>query len=272
VPLVFDAHTLLTSELPSYDLGIPRWLTRTTAVRGDRWLPRLADHVASCTERIRTRLLEIGAVPADRVTVVPNGVELLRFETGGAQRSSGVPKLVFTGNLARYQGIDLMLAALKLVRERRPRTRLTVVTAESFDEYEGEARALGVRDAIDLVPASVSDEPRLIAAADVALNPRVDCDGIPMKLLNYMAAGRPVVSFAGSAPGLVHGQTAWLARDGDVEGFAAGIITLLDEPAFGRRMADNARRFVQANHTWAHSAALAEEMYDRLLTPVALAR
>ena len=272
VPLVFDAHTLLTSELPSYDLGIPRWLTRAAAVRGDRWLPRLADHVASCTERIRTRLLEIGAMPAERVTVVPNGVELLRFATGDVQRSSGVPRLVFTGNLARYQGIDLMLAALKRVRERRPRTRLLLVTAESFDAYDAEARALGVRDAIDIVTASAGEEPRLIASADVALNPRVDCDGIPMKLLNYMAAGRPVVSFAGSAPGLLHGQTAWLARDGDVDGFAAGIITLLDEPVFGRRMAENARRFVQATHTWARSAELAEEMYGRLLAPLALAR
>jgi glycosyltransferase involved in cell wall biosynthesis len=266
-PIVFDAHTLLTSELPTYDLGLPGWVKRALATSCDRWLPPLADHVASCTERIRAKLIEIGAMPEDRITLVPNGVELRRFDTGddGDRPAGSPPRLIFTGNLARYQGIDHMLAALRLVLQRRPDVRLTVVTSAPFDEYEDQARALGVRHAIDVVPASVDEEPTLLGAADIALNPRVDCDGIPMKLLNYMAAARPVVSFAGSAPGLAHGDTAWLAADGDVRAFAEGILALLDESRLGRRLGDNARRFVQANHTWARSAEVAEEMYARML-------
>lgn len=268
-PLVFDAHTLLTSELPTYHLGLPMWVKRALATGFDRWLPPLADHIASCTERIRAKLIEIGAMPEDRITFVPNGVELRRFasNTDWGAPAGGPPRLIFTGNLARYQGIDHMLAALRLVRERRPDVRLTLVTSAPFDEYEGPARELGVRDAIDIVPASVDEEPALLGAADIALNPRVDCDGIPMKLLNYMAAARPVVSFAGSAPGLAHRHTAWLAADGDVRAFAQGILALLDESELGRRLGDNARRFVQANHTWSRSAAMAEEMYDRILVP-----
>jgi glycosyltransferase involved in cell wall biosynthesis len=266
-PLVFDVHTLLTSELPTYDLGLPEWAKRIAASACDRWLPPLADHVASCTDRIRAKLTEIGTLPPERITVVPNGVELRRFDTGGAAgRPAGtVPRLIFTGNLARYQGIDLMLAALRVVLEHRPEVRLTIVTSAAFDEYEEHARALGVRDAIDIVPASVDEEPGLLGAADVALNPRVDCDGIPMKLLNYMAAARAVVSFEGSAPGLAHRHTAWLAADGDVQAFASGVLALLDESELGRRMGDNARRFVQANHTWARSAEVAEEMYTGML-------
>ena len=265
-PLIFDAHTLLTSELPTYHLGLPQWTKRFVAGRGDRWLPPLADHVASCTERIRSKLIETGAVGEDQVTLVPNGVELKRFETGDGRRAPGAPpRLIFTGNLARYQGIELMLRALRLVLERRPEARLTIVTGSTFAPYEARARELGVRAAIDLVPATVEEEPGLLGAADVALNPRVDCDGIPMKLLNYMAAARPVVSFAGSAPGLTHGETAWLADDGDVSAFAAGVLGLLDDPGLGRTMGEAGRRFVQANHTWFHSATLAEQMYRAIL-------
>ncbi|HUF34314.1 MAG TPA: glycosyltransferase family 4 protein [Gemmatimonadales bacterium] len=272
-PLIFDAHTLLTSELPTYDLGLPEWVKRLVAGRGDRWLPPLSDHVASCTERIRTKLIETGAVGEDHITLVPNGVELRRFDTGNDGRAPGAPpRLIFTGNLARYQGIELMLGALRLVLERRPEVRLTIVTGSAFTPYQACARELGVRAAIDLVPATVDEEPRLLGAADVALNPRVDCDGIPMKLLNYMAAARPVVSFAGSAPGLTHRDTAWLADDGDVPALAAGVLALLDDPALGRAMGEAARRFVQTNHTWAHSATLAERMYRGILagrpTPV----
>ncbi|HEX6105831.1 MAG TPA: glycosyltransferase family 4 protein [Gemmatimonadales bacterium] len=268
-PLVFDAHTLLTTELPTYRLGLPEWAKRLAAVQCDRWLPPLADHVASCTERIRTRLIESGAVPADRVTLVPNGIEQCRLDTHGPAPATDAPsRLIFTGNLARYQGIDLMLEALEVVLRSRPDVRLTVVTGEPFAPYEDQARRLGVRGAIDIVPATVEEETALLAGADIALNPRVDCDGIPMKLLNYMAAGRPIVSFAGSAPGLRHRETAWLAPDGDVTAFAAGVLALLDDVMLRRAMGARARRFVQAHHTWAHSAALAETMYDQVLSAV----
>ncbi|HEU5042266.1 MAG TPA: glycosyltransferase family 4 protein [Gemmatimonadales bacterium] len=265
-PLIFDAHTLLTSELPTYGPSLPAWIKRLAGTTGDRWLPPLADHVASCTERIRHRLIEIGAMAPERVTVVPNGVEPRRCASGNTPRPTGTPsRLIFTGNLARYQGIDLMLEAFALVLQRRPDTRLTIVTAGPFDEYEGRARALRIRQAIDLVPASVDEEPALLAEADVALNPRIDCDGIPMKLLNYLAAGRPVVSFAGSAPGLTHRRTAWLAPDGDVQAFAGGILDLLNDARLAQALGERARHFVQTHHTWDRSAALAEEMYRRTL-------
>ncbi|HYC31097.1 MAG TPA: glycosyltransferase family 4 protein [Gemmatimonadales bacterium] len=265
-PLVFDAHTLLTSELPSYGLGLPSWVKRLAGTLGDRWLPPLADHVASCTERIRARLIEIGALSPDEVTVVPNGVEPERFDARPLPRSEGDhPHLIFTGNLARYQGVDLMLDAFRLVLDHRPEARLTIATAGSFAEHEGRARELRVRDAIDLVPATVEDEAELLRGADVALNPRVDCDGIPMKLLNYMAAARPVVSFRGSAPGLRHRDTAWLAEDGDVRAFATGILAVLDQPLLARGLGERARRFVQDNHTWDQSAELAVGMYRQTM-------
>ena len=268
IPLVFDAHTLLASELPSYRLGVPQACARFLGARGDRWLPALADHVASCSERIRGRMLALGAVSADRVTVVPNGVEpgLFAAAHGVRRRPAGAaPTLVFTGNLAGYQGIGFMLTALRRVLDRRGDVRLTVVTSGVFDDYEAQARELGVRHAIDLVPAPIEQVPGLLAGSDVALNPRIDCDGIPVKLLNYMAAGRPVVSFAGSAPGLRHGATAWLARDGDVDGFADGVLALLADQPMAERLGRNARRFVETNHTWGRAADLTEAMYARLL-------
>jgi glycosyltransferase involved in cell wall biosynthesis len=267
IPLVFDAHTLLASELPTYDLAFPSAATRRLGAQGDRWLPRLADHVASCSERIRDRLVEIQAVPADRVTVVPNGVETCLFD-GAVPQWSAVPHpptLVFTGNLARYQGIDFMLAAFRKVLDHRADVRLTMVTTAPFGAYEARARELGVRQAIDLVEAPLERVPSLLAGADVALNPRVSCDGIPIKLLNYMAAGRAVVSFAGSAPGLAHRTTAWLANDGDVDGFAEGVLALLGDRPLAETMGRNAQRFVRANHSWEHAVDRTEAMYAGML-------
>ena len=158
-----------------------------------------------------------------------------------------------------------MLSAFQRVLEQRRDARLQIVTESSFDAYEPLARELGVHGAIEVVPAPFAEIPGLLAGADIAVNPRVDCDGIPVKLLNYMAASKPVVSFVGSAPGLIHQETGWLVPDGDIDGFARGALTLLDDHEMARRLGRNARQFVEAEHSWAKSAELCEEIYYRLL-------
>jgi glycosyltransferase involved in cell wall biosynthesis len=268
IPLVFDAHTLLTSELPFYPLRLPRWLTNRIASSFDRRLPGIADHVITVTERIRQRLLRFERVPEDRVSVVPNGVESEFFcESPGrpAKAANGRPTLIFTGNLAPYQGIDLLLMALKKVLNRRSDVRLKIVTESSFEQYDALARELGISDSIELVRAQFEDIPMLLAGATVAVNPRTECDGIPVKLLNYMAAGKAVLSFAGSAPGVCHRQTGWLVPDGDIDGFAEGALTLLSNAELASALGQNARRLVKDQHNWGRSAELTETIYERVI-------
>jgi glycosyltransferase involved in cell wall biosynthesis len=268
-PLIFDAHTLLSSELPFYEMGLPLRVKEWVAAACDRRLPKIADHIFTVTERIRTRLLHLGSVPEDKVSVIPNGVESSLFPENGnggsAKTGNGGPTLIFTGNLAPYQGIDLMLQALRKVLNQRKDVRLKIVTESSFDGYDSLARELGVAGAIELVRARFDEIPRLLAGATVAVNPRIDCDGIPVKLLNYMAAGKPVLSFAGSAPGIRHRQTGWLVPDGDVDGFAEGALTLLSNTELATALGQNARRQVQDQHDWSRSAELAEGVYRRII-------
>jgi glycosyltransferase involved in cell wall biosynthesis len=268
IPLIFDVHTLLSSELPFYPLRLPRWVTNSIAGSFDRRLPGMADHVITVTERIRQRLLRMGRVPEERLTVVPNGVECDLFSESrnrAAKAANGRPTLIFTSNLAPYQGIDLMLLALRKVLNRRSDVQLKIVTESSFEQYDALARELGVSGSIELVRAQFEDIPMLLAGATVAVNPRTECDGIPVKLLNYMAAGKPVLSFAGSAPGVCHQQTGWLVPDGDVDGFAEGALTLLSNTELASSLGQNARRLVQDKHDWSRSAELTEDIYHRVI-------
>jgi glycosyltransferase involved in cell wall biosynthesis len=275
IPLIFDAHTLLTSELPFYHLGLPVRVKRRIGATLDRRLPAIADHVITVTERIRTRLLQIGRLPEEQISVVPNGVESRFFSENGhgsTGRPNGHPTLIFTGNLAPYQGIDLMLQALRKVLNCRSDVRLKIVTESSFAGYDGLARELGVFGAIELVKAPFEELPNLLAGATIAVNPRIDCDGIPVKLLNYMAAGKPVLSFAGSAPGVRHRHTGWLVPDGDVDGFAEGALTLISNAELATALGQNAQRQVKDQHDWSRSAELAETVYRRVIREHATAR
>jgi glycosyltransferase involved in cell wall biosynthesis len=268
VPLVYDAHTLLSSELPFYPLGLPARVKAGLGRWMDGWVPRLADYTVCVTETIRTKLVADSKVSAERVGVISNGVEYEHFnpEGRGTATRDGGKTVIFAGNLAAYQGIDLMLQAFARVAQARPDVRLTIAADSPFAPYEALARQLGIRDAIDLVPApTFRDLPDLLAAADVAVNPRTECDGIPVKLLNYMASGRAIVSFAASAPGVEHGVNGWLVDNGNVEQLAAGIVALLDDPGLAAELGRAARRHVAENCRWPIVAERCEAVYHRLL-------
>jgi len=266
-PIVFDVHTLLESELPYYALGLTRWAKRGIGRALDRRLPRRADHLIAVTEQIRTKLVNEFAVSINRVSTISNGVEHEHFDVPvkALPVDREVRTLIFTGNMGAYQGIDLMLRAFKIVRDRRDDVRLVIVTEDSFELYEQLAAGLGVRPFIEVKRSTFDELPAHLAAADIALNPRVTCDGVPQKLLNYMAAGRPVVSFDGSAKHLVDGEHGLVVENEDTAAFACAINRLLNDPKLSRRLGANGKNFARSRLSWVHTAQQVEAVYDRLL-------
>ena len=75
IPLIYDAHTMLDSELPLYGFVGSAWLSRKIGSCIDRRLPPMADHVIAVTQTIRDRFVKAGIISSDSITVVTNGVE-----------------------------------------------------------------------------------------------------------------------------------------------------------------------------------------------------
>lgn len=267
-PLVFEAHTLLGGELPYYPLGLPggvkRWLGRTL----DRRLSARADAIIAVSKRIADALVGEHGIDAEKVSVIPGGVQIELFAPSGEQpfaRAASSETLIYTGNLAPYQGIELMLEAFAHVLERRRHVRLLLATDSSFAPYEELAVRLGVRDRIDLVSGELLGLREHLASAHVALNPRVECDGYPQKVLNYMAAGKPIVSFVGSAADLREGEVARLVEGADPSAFAAAILDLLGDRQLCRRLGANALAYVRCERSWEQAAKRTERVYRRAL-------
>ncbi|MBU1191687.1 MAG: glycosyltransferase family 4 protein [Gammaproteobacteria bacterium] len=255
LPIVFDAHTLLGTELSSYALGMPSKIKTVLGRFLDRQLPCRATHVVGVSQQIRDTLVAIQAVEARNISVVPNGVELDHLASGIENEKTHAGKvLVFTGNLAPYQGIDVMLTAFAAVCRERDDTFLHIVSGDTFQAFERMAEQLGIRDRIKLFPEAFTALPDILANADIALNPRMDCDGVPQKLLNYMAARCPIVSFAGSARHLEHAKSGWVVDQADPQAFAEAILALLDDPALARRLGETAHEVAKATLSWEASA------------------
>lgn len=265
-PLLFDVHTLLASELPYYGLGLPRYAKRALGARLDRWLPRHADHVVAVSDRIARALVESSHVPAWRVDVVPSGIEEEWFRApAGNETTARRPLVVFAGNLAPYQGVDLLLHAFRRVAAARADARLRIVSDSSFASHYATARRLGILERIELVRAGLDRLPQLLAEARLAVNPRADGEGAAQKVLNYMAVGLPTVCFARGAAPLRHLETAWVAADGDLGAFAAGMLRLLEDPDLAARLGAAARALARSQLGWDAAAQRALAVYARLL-------
>jgi len=268
VPIVYDAHTMLSSELPSYGPGFSKRVVSTVGRWFDGVLPNAADHVASVTTDIRDQLTARHGLSPDQISVVTNGVETECFRVAGVSpRADGLTRLIYTGTLAPYQDVDLLLEAFAVARRARADLRLCMAVSSPFDSYEALARKLGIRDAIEIIPDSFEELPRQLAEAAVAVLPRMHCDGIPQKLLNYMAAGKGIVCSAGSAKLLEHERTGLIVPDGDVGAFAAAIVRLAADPAYSDALGNAARDYVERNYSWDQAAERLEKVYARVVHP-----
>jgi glycosyltransferase involved in cell wall biosynthesis len=235
-------------------------------------IPSAADHIASVTTDIRDRLADRHRLAPERISVVTNGVETECFRVDAPARSDGVVRLIYTGTLAPYQDVDLLLEAFAVAHRARPDLRLCMAVSSPFDPYEALASKLGIREAIELIPDNFAELPKQLAEATIAVLPRMRCDGIPQKLLNYMAAGKSIVSSAGSAKLLETERTGLVVPNGDVNAFAAAIVRLAADPGLRGRLGSTAREYVERNYSWDQAAERLERIYQRVVPAVATTR
>jgi glycosyltransferase involved in cell wall biosynthesis len=152
--------------------------------------------------------------------------------------------VLYAGNLDAYQELD----TLREIARRLSDHPVVVATHERTPRP-------------DLAPLRIAcvapDEVRTLThGAAVAVAPRRRRGGFPIKLLNYMEAGRAIVARQGQAETLVDGCNAVLvSHEGDAAAFAAAIAGLLGEPARSARLGDAARQTARRQHAWGAVAA-----------------
>ncbi len=263
VPLVYDAHTLIATELPSY---APAPLRTPLAAAGrlcDRLASRLADGVVGVTGEIVDHFASALGFPQERMTAALNGVEVEHFAVA---RNRAQPwRIVYTGTLAAYQDVDLLLAAFARARAADPRLRLRLCVSGDAEQLRSALARFGIADSVEVEPDDFERLPERLAECQIAALPRRHCPGLPQKLLNYMAAGLAVVASRGAAKVIQHGRTGLVVENGDVAGFARALLALAADPERARALGCAAQDWIRRHHSWDAAAARVEALYRRLL-------
>ena len=245
---------------------------------------RRAAHIFTICEGLRADIVA-RRIPAEKVTVIPNAVDIDNFEPGGQPDEAlkaklglgGATVVGFIGSFYAYEGLDLLLAALPQLLAARPEVRVLLVGGGPQDAaLKAQAQALGVADKVIFTGRVPHAEvQRYYDLVDVLAYPRHSMRltelVTPLKPLEAMAQGRLLVaSDVGGHRELIRdGHTGRLFRAGDAGALATAVLELLQHRAAWPQLRAAGRRVVESERNWRTSASHYMKPYRALLPAAA---
>lgn len=272
---VFDHHDLVPELFHSRFPGRGAALHRVGVVL-ERLTFALASGVISTNESYRAVALTRGRKRPETVTVVRSAPDLTRFrprEPDPALRRGRRHLAAYIGVMGPQDGVDYALRALAHLHHELGRDDLHTIfmgAGDAHDDMVALAHRLGLDEHVEF-PGRVSDEflQTCLSTADVCLSPDpanpLNEVSTMNKVVEYMAMGKPIVSFELTEARFSAQESAVYAAADDVREFGRLIGVLLDDPAARARMGEFGRRRVAEELSWAVSRRNLIDFYDRLL-------
>jgi glycosyltransferase involved in cell wall biosynthesis len=260
LPYVLEVNSPLIVEQATY-----RSLWRqATARRVERYLFGAATRIVAVSSEVAEYACAHGGDPA-RVVVAANGVDLSLYADVQPQPVDDTHfTIAFLGSLKPWHGIDVLIDALALLvsRDRNYHLRL-IGDGPERDRLTAQIAARGLSAHATVVGQVARDQvPAHLHDVDVTVAPYPRLDGFyfsPLKVFEYMAAGRPIVaSRIGQIESVLQDrQTALLVTPGDPGTLADAIETLRSQPALAARLSRAARDQAFSRHGWEHTVSTA---------------
>lgn len=222
---------------------------------------RLSSLVFACSEIDAARILQFFKLPREKVIVIPNSVSrcLCRRKVLSFNR----PTLVFVGSfdhLPNVYAARVLVDKIMPAVSREVKDVLCVVVGRKPPSWLIDERS----NRNLLVTGEVSDIGPYIAAADVTIAPIYQGSGTRLKIIEYMAMGKPVVSTTKGVEGLeVENEVHALVRDDPCD-FAEAIVKLIKSKEVARKIAHNAQELVRGKYTWGHNVKRVLAAYEAL--------
>jgi len=228
------------------------WLARLI----HRWILTRAEHVVAISDAVRRRMLERREVQPSKATTVWNGIN---DPAAAVQRSPheiretfgiamGAPLIVSAARLEPEKAVDVLIAAMAVVRRQFPQARCLVAGEGRLrHELQEKVNSSGLKGTVELIGFQ-SDVLALVHAADVFILPS-PAEPFGLALVEAMALARPVVAARAGGPVeiVIDEISGLLVHPGDSAAMAQAIVRILDNPALAQRLGEAARqRFVDA--------------------------
>ncbi|HCB12072.1 MAG TPA: hypothetical protein DEP36_00670 [Gammaproteobacteria bacterium] len=246
------------------------------------WLTRWTERFLAISGPVREALLDMG-VPLERITMVPEGLDLRAYQPQPAPHVAAVraslgltpdqPLIVMVGMIMEWKAQDVLLRAAPAILARHPRTHFLIIgeTPPGREDYLRQLQRLADTPLLDNAVHFTgyrNDIPLYLQAADAVVHASVSPEPFGRVVIEAMAMGTPIVATAiGAPPEIIrHGETGLLTPPGDVEQLSQTLCTLLDNPEWRLRIGKAGRREVFQKYAIQRHAGLIQAVFDELLT------
>jgi len=262
LPWIYHVHS------PTSRDSTRRWLNCLNA-----WTERLAlyscQHLITVSNSLNAEMLRKGWLPS-RVTTIHNGVEQLPAIDWEARNPSSPWNLGMVALMRPRKGVEILLEALYILRARRSDIRLELIGSFETTAYQNQIEQLLCRwkleDAVT-VSGFTRDVANKLRSMDALILPSLFGEGLPMVVLEAMAAGVPVVatSVEGTPEAVRDGVDGYLAQPKNAGDLAAKIDQLCSDRERWQAMGRAARERQQSLFTTTHMAKRVADVYRQLL-------
>jgi len=272
IPLLFDCQGSLTTELTDHGfVGRGSLLFRIFSAL-ERFINRNADFIITSSGQSAVELREKWRIEAAKACCLMDGVNCEEFKPyphEEARRALNLPPdkplAVFLGVLNRYQGVDILLEVIRIIKEKDLPLHFLIMGFPE-EKYRRIAAEMGLADRITFTGRiNYAKAAIYLSAGDIALSPKISLAEANGKLFNYMACGLPTMAFDTPINREILGDTGVYAKYPDARDFADKLEALILDRRKCRELGDMGRKKAELEHSWQARGAELERIYRALL-------
>ncbi len=248
IPHIYDMHSSLPQQLRNFEFSKSAWLIALfESLEG--WILKYASAVITICPDLFDQVKRISP---DRGSVLIENVidyaEVFRSNQDSHQVQEtyaleGRRVALYAGTFEPYQGLDLLIDSAGIVLAKHPNILFLMVGghADQVRRYETSVREKNLTDHFVFTgQVPPQDVPAFMACSDLLLSPRSSGTNTPLKIYSYLRSGIPVVATRILTHTQVLDDSVSELTDPTPEGFAAGILQVLDNSAYAKKLTRNA--------------------------------
>lgn len=257
LPLLFDYQGSLSGESLNHGFLRQKSLLHRTFVSIEGFINRSADGIITSSGEGRRELIADFGIGPDKIRTLIDGVDVEVFKPGSRQQARqelGIAQdaqvVVYLGLFNQYQGVDLLLETIAIVRDQLPEAHFLLMGFPD-QEYRRKAARMGVDDIITFTGrVSYGSAPLFLSAGDLAVSPKLARTEANGKLFNYMACGLPTVAFESAVNREILAECGIYADYGSVASLAERMVSALNDRDLLATLGQQSRQRAVQVHSW----------------------
>jgi glycosyltransferase involved in cell wall biosynthesis len=235
---------------------------------------RMADHVIATNESYKNIQMQRGKLPEERITIVRNGPDLNEMSFAAEYQAvcNDSITILYVGDMGFHDGVEYLLQSIQHLKNEICRTDfkcMLIGTGDAWVSLKALSESLQITEFLSFTGWINHDEiPKYLQAADICVAPEpannYNSRSTAIKIMEYMAAEKPIVAFDLPEHRVTAGDAAIYAKPNDELDFARHISVLMDDQELRERLGRAGKERIESKLAWKHQQKYLIKAYMKL--------